>query len=78
MMIFPIYIHEGRYNTPNWTAIMKQISHIGAPDNIVLKDTWFTTDIEKYPSETTSHEPIIDSDNNDKALMLPQSELQVQ
>ena len=40
---------------PNWSYFVQLISQIGAPENIDLKDTWFTTDIEEYPGKTPSH-----------------------
>ena len=31
------------------------ISKSDAPDNIDLKDTWFTPDIKEYPGKTPTH-----------------------
>ena len=57
---------------PNWTDIVQRISQIGTPDNIDLKDTWFTTDLEEYPIESPSHEPSIASENINNMLNLSQ------
>ena len=53
---------------PNWTNIVQLISQSGALENIYLKDTWFTLDLDKYPSKLPSHEPITDPDNNNNTL----------
>ena len=61
------FTREGKI-TPNWTDIMQSSSQSGAPDNIYLKDTWFTPDIEEYPRKTPSHEPSIAPENNNNTL----------
>ena len=45
---------------PNWKDIVKRSSHSGAPETIDLKYTWFTPDLEEYPSKTPSRDPSID------------------
>ena len=32
---------------PNWKDFVKQISQSDAQENIELKETWFTTDLEE-------------------------------
>ena len=49
---------------PNWTDLVQRISQSFEPDHIYLKDTWFTTDIEKYPRETPIHMLIVPPKNN--------------
>ena len=49
---------------PNWTDLLQHSSQSGALENINLKDTWFTTDIEKYPRETPTHMPRVSPKNN--------------
>ena len=63
---------------PHWTDIVKCISQSGAPENIELKDTWFTPDLEEDPSEIPSHEPSIAILNNNKVFTLSQYEPHVQ
>ena len=46
--------------------------------NIDIKDTWFTTDLEKNPSETPSHEPSVAPKNNNKILTPLQYEPHIQ
>ena len=41
--------------TPNWTYILQRSSHSGAMDNIDLKNTCFTTDIDEDPRKNPSH-----------------------
>ena len=57
---------------PNWTYLVQRISSRSALDNIELKDTLFTPNIEEFCSETPSHEPIVAPENNNKTLTLPQ------
>ena len=45
-------IWEGKI-TPNWTDIVQYIPQSGAPDNIDLKYTWFTSDLEENPRKKT-------------------------
>ena len=42
---------------PNWTDIVQHSSQSGAPENIDLKDTWLTPDLEESPRETPNHVP---------------------
>ena len=61
------FMREGTI-PPNWTSILQRRSQSGAPENTDLKYTWFTPDIEEYPSETPIHEPGISPDNNNHML----------
>ena len=45
---------------PNCTDLVQGSSQSGAPDNIYLKDTWFTLDIEEYPSKNPTHVPRVE------------------
>ena len=45
------FMREGTILT-NWTDLVKLISKSGAPDNIDLKDTWFTPNLEEDPKGT--------------------------
>ena len=58
---------------PNWTDIVKFRSQSGATENINLRDNWFTPDLEEHPSKTSSNEPSVAPNNNDKTLTLTQS-----
>ena len=62
---------------PNCTDIMQRIPKRGEPENIYFKDTWFTTDLEEYPSKPPSHDPGVAPENNNKTLTWYQSELYV-
>ena len=42
---------------------MQLISKIGSPENIDLKDTWFTPNIEEDTRKNPRHEPIIAREN---------------
>ena len=54
-MNFHSNIHEGRCNNPNWNrSCATQITKL-SPDIIELKDSWFNSDLEEYPSETPTH-----------------------
>ena len=48
---------------PNWTYLVQRRSKISAPENIDLKDTWFTPDPKEDPKENPSHEPSVDPEN---------------
>ena len=50
--------------TPNLTDLVQCRSQSGAPDNIYLNETWFTTDLEKYPSKNPTHMPRVAPENN--------------
>ena len=49
---------------PNWKYILQLISKSGVLDNIYLKDTWFTPDIEEDPSKNPNCVPIVAPENN--------------
>ena len=49
---------------PNWKYILQLISQSGVLDNIYLKDTWFTPDIEEDPSKNPNRVPIVAPENN--------------
>ena len=63
---------------PNWKYILQLISQSGVLDNIYLKDTWFTPDLEENPRNPPSQKPSVDPENNNKMLPLPQYEPHVQ
>ena len=52
----------------NCTYLVQHSAQSSATENIDLKDTWFTPDIEEYPRETPSHDPSVDPENNDKMI----------
>ena len=62
----------------NWTYLVQSSSHIGAPDNIETKDTWFTTYPKEYSSEIPSHDMRVYPENNNKMLISPQSKPHIQ
>ena len=64
--------------TPNCTNIAQQSSRRAAPENIDLKDNFFTTYLEEDPSETPIHELIIDPGNTNKVLTLSKYEPNIQ
>ena len=49
---------------PDWTDLVQHSSQSGTPENIDIKDTWFTTDIEGYTIETPTHVPRVAPENN--------------
>ena len=49
---------------PNWKYILQLISQSGVLDNIYLKDTWFTPDIEEDPSKNPNRVPRVAPENN--------------
>ena len=56
---FPTVPFMGEVTIPqNWIDIVQRSSQSGAPDNIDLKDTWFTPDCDQDPRETPSHKMI--------------------
>ena len=59
---------------PNWTYLVQCSSQRSATENIDLKDTWFSIDLDKYPVKTPCHEPIIALENSNKTLTPSQSE----
>ena len=70
-------MREGKI-PPNSTYLVQRISQSGVPDNIYLKDTWFTTDIEEYTRKPLINEPSVSPDNNNITLTSPQYEPHVQ
>ena len=50
---------------------MQCFSQSGATDNIDLKDTWFTTDIEEHPRETPIQKTSIPPENNNQPQSKP-------
>ena len=46
-------IWEGKISQ-DWTDLVQLSSQSGTQDNIDFNYTWFTPDIEEYPSKTTS------------------------
>ena len=71
------FIREGTI-PPNWTDIVQHSSQSGAPENIDLKDTWSTTNIEEDSSETQIHEQNVAPENNNKMVMLSHSKPHVE
>ena len=57
----------------NWKDLVKLSSKNGAPENIDLKDNWFTPDLEEDTIDTPSHEPIVSPENNNSTLKSLQS-----
>ena len=49
---------------PNWKELVRCTSQIGAPENINLKDTWFTQNVEEYTSKPPSQDPSVAPENN--------------
>ena len=62
---------------PNWTYLVQSISQSGAPDNIDLKDTWFTPDLEEYPGKKTTHVPRVAQENTRNTITSSKSVQQV-
>ena len=48
----------------NWTDFVKCSSQSGAPDNMDLKDSWFTPDIEEDPSDNPTQVPRVTPESN--------------
>ena len=71
------FMREGTIN-PNCTYLVQCISQIYAPDNIDLKDTWLTPNIEEDPSYTPSDDPSVYLNNNNIMLTSLQPVLNVQ
>ena len=57
------FVMEGTI-IPNWTVILQRISQGGASENIDLKYSWFSLDLEEYAIKTPSHEPRFAPENN--------------
>ena len=62
----------------NWVDLVKRSSQSGELENIDLKDNWFNPYLEEDLSESSSHDPSITPDNNNKTLTLPQYKPHVQ
>ena len=54
---------------PNLTDLVQLRSQSTAPDNIYLKNTWFTPYLEEDTSENLSHKPNIATNTNKNMLM---------
>ena len=67
-------MREGRI-FPTWTDLVQRSSQSVALENIEIQDTWFTADLKENPRETQSHDPIVGTENNNKALTSPHYEL---
>ena len=52
------FMREGKI-PQNWKDLVQNISQSSAPDNIDLKDNWFTIDLEKDTRENPTHVPIV-------------------
>ena len=61
------FIREGKMPL-NWTDFVQCSSQIISPENIDLKDTWFTPDLEEDPRKTPIHEPSVAPDNNNNMI----------
>ena len=55
---------------PNLTDLVQLRSQSTAPDNIYLKNTWFTPYLEEDTSENLIHDPNI-SMNTNKNMLIP-------
>ena len=55
-------MREGKI-PPNWIDLVHHSSQSGAQENIDLMDTWFTPDLEEYPSKNPTHELIVALEN---------------
>ena len=63
--------------TPNYTDLVQRSLQIGAPQNIELRETWFTPYLEEDPSENPNNEPRVFPENNRNTLTALQYEPQV-
>ena len=63
---------------PNWKYILQLISQSGVLDNIYLKDTWFTPDIEEDPSKNPNRVPRVAPENNRNMITSLQIVYQIQ
>ena len=72
-----LFTREGKIS-PNWTDLVQHISQSGVPENIDLKDTWFTPDPEEDPSKPPSPDTSIALKNNNKMLISLQLKPHVQ
>ena len=60
---------------PNLIDLVQRRSKRYVPENIDLKDTWFTTDLEEYTREPQTHVPIVPPENN-RNIITPLQPLQ--
>ena len=56
------FMREGTI-TPNLIDLMQNRSQRNIPDNIILKDTCFTTDLEEVPRKKPNHKPSVATEN---------------
>ena len=56
---------------PSWTDIVRCRSQSGARDNIDLKGTWFTPNIEEDTNKNPIHVPIIATENKNQLPSKP-------
>ena len=60
---------------PNLIDLVQRRSKRYVLENIDLKDTWFTTDLEEYTREPQTHVPIVPPENN-RNIITPLQPLQ--
>ena len=70
-------MREGKI-PPNWTYLVQCISQSCAPDNIDLKDNFFTPYLEEYPTKNPTHVPRVAPENNLNFITLLQYIKQLQ
>ena len=71
------FMREGTM-PPNFTDIVQLSSQSGAPDNIDLKDTWFTPYLVEDPIKTPIHKRSVAPENANNSLMLSEPVRHVQ
>ena len=71
------FMREGTIHT-KWTYLVQRSSQSVTPENIDVKDTLSTPDIEEDPSEKTTNAPRVALENNRIMITLSQSVQQVQ
>ena len=57
---------------------MQRILQSDAPENVDLKDTWFTPYLEEDISKTPGHDPRFAPENNNQMIASPQSKQNIQ
>ena len=55
---------------PDWTDLVHHISQSGAPENMHIKDNWFTPDLEEDPIKTSRHKVSVVTTTDNKNNML--------
>ena len=70
-------MREGKI-LPNWKYLVQRISQSGSQENIDLKDTWFTPDLEEDPRKPPSQELSVAPENNNKTITSPRSKTHAQ